>query len=130
MKKKGFVNTLVKAGIIAATFGGTIYLLKDKIEENPKYKESLDKLKDTIKKYKPDGKGTPNYNEDFEEDFEDVDDLEEILEETSDREYVSIKLSEERNHEADEDGMTDSAAEDLDAPTEDEEPKEEEREES
>ena len=124
MKKGGFINGLVKAGILAATIGGTIYLLKDKIEECPKCKESLDKAKDAWKKFKDDDTGM-DYSEDFEEDFEDVDDLDEILETPIDREYVSIKLSEENNHEADEDGVLASMTDSEPKGTEDASEKEE-----
>lgn len=97
MKKKGFVEKLITAGIAIAGIGGTLYLLKDKIEENPKYKESIDKLKDKIKKQEE-----PNISpEDFEmaDDLDDVEDFEEILHESSDRGYVTIKLHNEADYE-------------------------------
>lgn len=108
MKKKGLMNGLIKAGILAATLGGTIYLLRDKIEECPNCRESLDKAKDAVKKFTSGKKDDLNYTEDFEDDFDDVDELDEILESPADREYVSIKLSEEMNNEADEDGVSGS----------------------
>lgn len=104
MKKNGLIDGLIKAGILAATIGGTIYLFKDKIEENPKCKESIDKAKEAWNDFK-NNKSNVDYSEDFEDDFEDVDELDEILETPVDREYVSIRLSEESNHEADEDGV-------------------------
>jgi hypothetical protein len=105
MKKNGLVNGLIKVSILAASIGGTVFLLKDKIAESEKCTESLDKLKETVKKVVPGKKDDVSYAEDFDDDFDDVDELEEILETpTTDREYVSIKLSEERNNEADEDG--------------------------
>jgi ATP phosphoribosyltransferase len=106
MKKNGLVNGLIKVSILAASIGGTVFLLKDKIAESEKCTESLDKLKETVKKIVPGKKEDLNYAEDFDDDLDDVDELEEILETpTTDREYVSIKLSEERNNEADEDGV-------------------------
>lgn len=115
MKKNGLINGLIKAGILAATLGGTIYLLKDKIEECPNCRESLDKAKDAVKKFTSGKKDDLNYTEDFEDDFEDVDELDEILESPADREYVSIKLSEEMNTEADEDGMSGSITDEAEA---------------
>jgi hypothetical protein len=121
MKKNGLVNGLIKVSILAASIGGTVFLLKDKIAESEKCTESLDKLKETVKKVVPGKKEDFNYAEDFDDDFDDVDELEEILETpTTDREYVSIKLSEERNNEADEDG-----AETGEVPEEDAIPEEE-----
>lgn len=105
MKKNGLINGLIKAGIVAAAIGGTIYLLKDKIEECPKCKESLDKFKNAWKDFMNNDDSGMDYSEDFEDIFEDVDELDEILETPVDREYVAIKLSEESNHEADEDGV-------------------------
>lgn len=105
MKKDGLVNGLIKAGILAAAVGGTIYLLRDKIAECPKCKESLDKAKEAWKDFKENDDSGMNYTEDFVDDFEDVDELDEILGTPVDREYVSIRLSEESNHEADEDGV-------------------------
>lgn len=119
MKKNGLINGLIKAGILAATLGGTIYLLKDKIEECPHCRESLDKAKDAVKKFASGKKDDLNYTEDFEDDFEDVDELDEILETPADREYVSIKLSEEMNNEADEDGVSGSAVSEEDAASDD-----------
>lgn len=103
MKKNGLINGLIKAGILAATVGGTIYLLKDKIEECPKCKESVDKAKEAWKKFKENDQKETDYTDDFEDDLQDVDDLDEILETPLDRGYVSIKLSEEANFEEDED---------------------------
>lgn len=97
MKKKGFVEKLVTAGIAIAGIGGTLYLLKDKIEENPKYKESLDKLKEKFK--------TPAKEEDADDlfdmmdDMDDVEDFSDILHENSDRGYVTIKLHNEADYE-------------------------------
>jgi len=94
MKKKGIVDTLVKAGIAAAAIGGTLYLLKDKFEEDPKYKEAVDKVKNTIKSYMPD-KETPVDDEDFfDEDFDEV-----IHTSSSERGYVNIKLPTEDDFE-------------------------------
>lgn len=106
MKKNGFINGLIKASILAATLGGTIYLLKDKIEECPKCRESLDKAKSALNRFHSGKSDDLDYTEDFEDDFDDVEELDEILETPADREYVSIKLSEEMNHEADEDGVS------------------------
>ena len=103
MKKNGLINGLIKAGILAATVGGTIYLLKDKIEECPKCKGSIDKVKESWKKFKENDQIETDYTDDFEDDLQDVDDLDEILETPLDRGYVSIKLSEEANFEEDED---------------------------
>ncbi len=87
MKKKGFIETLVKAGIAVAAVGGTLYLLKDKLEEDPKYKEAIDKVKDTIKSYVP-SKETPVEEDDFfDEDFDEI-----IHTSSSERGYVNIKL--------------------------------------
>ena len=86
MKKNGFFETIMKAGIAAAAIGGTLYLLKDKFEEDPKYKEAVNKVKDTIKSYMP-SKETPVEEDDFfDEDFDDV------IFSSSDRGYVNIKL--------------------------------------
>ena len=98
MKKSSFVDKLIAAGIVAAGVGGALYLLKDKFEEDPKYKESIDKAKDTIKKYTATVKKAVDNNEfdDF-DDFDDTDDLDELLQTSSrsDRGYVTIKLHEE-----------------------------------
>lgn len=107
MKKKGFIDTLVKAGIAVAAVGGTLYLLKDKLEEDPKYKEAIDKVKDTIKSYVP-SKETPVEEDDFfDEDFDEV-----IHTSSSERGYVNIKLP------TDEEVM-DEAMEALEEATED-----------
>ena len=88
MKKTGFIEKIVTAGIVAAGVGGTLYLLKDKIEENPKYKEAFDKAKETIKKH-----NTPDEisEEDF-EGFEDVENFDDVLSSAPKRGYVTIKL--------------------------------------
>ena len=94
MKKNGFIDTLVKAGIAAAAIGGTLYLLKDKIEENPKCKEAVDKVKDKIKSYMPE-KETPIDEDDFfDEDFDEI-----IQTSSSERGYVNIKLPTEDDFE-------------------------------
>lgn len=105
MKKKGVIDTLIKAGIAAAAIGGTLYLLKDKLEEDPKYKEAVDKVKDTIKSYVP-SKETPVDEDDFfDEDFDEI-----IHTSSTERGYVNIKLpsDEELEEEADVD-MTEEA---------------------
>lgn len=105
MKKKGFIDTLVKAGIAAAAIGGTIYLLKDKIEEDPKYKEAVDKVKEKVKSYMP-AKETPVDEDDFfDEDFD------EVIHTSSDRGYVNIKLPTEDDFEE----MADTVEEMTDA---------------
>lgn len=88
MKKTGFIEKIVTAGIVAASVGGTLYLLKDKIEENPKYKEAFEKAKETIKKHT-----TPDEisEEDF-EGFEDVENFDDVLSSAPKRGYVTIKL--------------------------------------
>ena len=90
MKEKGFIEKIVTAGIVAAGIGGTLYLLKDKIEENPKYKEAVDKAKDKIKQFT-----APDISEEDFVGFDDVDDFNEILHSDSERGYVKIKLHEE-----------------------------------
>ena len=98
MKKKGFIDTLVKAGIAAAAIGGTLYLLKDKFEEDPKYKEAVDKVKDKIKSYMPEKEAPIDeddfFDEDFDEDFDEV-----IQTSSSERGYVNIKLPTEDDFE-------------------------------
>lgn len=101
MKKGNLVDKLITAGIVAAGVGGALYLLKDKLEEDPRYKESIDKAKDTIKKYTATVKNAVSRDDidDFDEfdDFDDTDDLDELLHSSSrsDRGYVTIKLHEE-----------------------------------
>ena len=94
-KKTGFIETLVKVGVAAAAIGGTLYLFKDKIEENPKCKEAVDKVKDTIKKYVPEKPETADDVDPFDEDFD------EIIHTApaSERGYVNIKLSNEEDFE-------------------------------
>lgn len=87
MKKKGFIEKVVTAGIVAASIGGTLYLFKDKIEENPKCKEALDKIKDTIKK-----QNSPEISEEDFGVFDDVDNFDEVLSSAPERGYVKIKL--------------------------------------
>lgn len=109
MKKNGLINGLIKIGILAASIGGTIYLLKDKISECPKCRESLDKAKAALKNLKKDSADEDDsldYTEDFQDDLSDVEELDEILDTPADREYVSIHLTDEPNTEADEDGVT------------------------
>lgn len=109
MKKKGFIDTLVKAGIAAAAIGGTIYLLKDKIEEDPKYKEAVDKVKEKVKSYMP-AKETPVDEDDFfDEDFD------EVIHASSDRGYVNIKLPTEDDFEEMAENIADTAEEMADA---------------
>ena len=109
MKKKGIVDTLVKAGIAAAAIGGTLYLFKDKIEENPKYKEAVDKVKDTIKNYVP-NKETPVEEDDFfDEDFD------EVIHTSSERGYVNIKLPTEEDCEEAVEAVADAAEDFIDA---------------
>ena len=101
MKKGNLVDKLITAGIVAAGVGGALYLLKDKLEEDPKYKESIDKAKDSIKKYTNTVKNAVSRDDidDFDEfdDFDDTDDLDELLQSSSrsKRGYVTIKLHEE-----------------------------------
>lgn len=92
MKKKGIFETLVKAGIAAAAIGGTLYLLKDKLEEDPKYKEAIDKVKDTIKSYMPEKEAPIDEDDFFDEDFDEV-----IHTSSSERGYVNIKLPTEED---------------------------------
>ncbi len=87
MKKNGIIDTLVKAGIAAAAIGGTLYLLKDKFEEDPKYKEAVNKVKDTIKSYMPEKAAPVDEDDFFDEDFDEV-----IHTSSSKRGYVNIKL--------------------------------------
>ena len=87
MKKKGVIETLVKAGIAVAAVGGTLYLLKDKLEEDPKYKEAIDKVKDTIKSYVPSKEEPIDEDDFFDEDFDEI-----IHTSSSERGYVNIKL--------------------------------------
>ena len=88
MKKRNILDTLVKVGVAAAAIGGTLYLLKDKLEEDPACKEAMDKVKEKIKQIVPE-KETPADEEDFfDEDFDEI-----IHTSGSDRGYVTIKLS-------------------------------------
>lgn len=89
MKKRGAIDTIIKAGIAAAAIGGTLYLLKDKIEENPKCKEAIDKVKETVKNHVPSKEKPVEEDDFFDEDFD------EIIHTSSDRGYVNIKLSNE-----------------------------------
>jgi hypothetical protein len=99
MKKSSFIDKLITAGIVAAGVGGALYLLKDKLEEDPRYQESLDKAKSTIKKYTATVKNA--VHPDDVDAFEDFEDLGEILQSgsRSDRGYVTIKLHDEDTEE-------------------------------
>ncbi|MBE5956310.1 MAG: hypothetical protein E7253_07645 [Lachnospiraceae bacterium] len=110
MKKKGIIDTLVKAGIAAAAIGGTIYLLKDKFEEDPKYKEAVDKVKDTIKSYMPAKDEKPVDEDDFfDEDFD------QVIHTSSERGYVNIKLPTEEDFEEFVDAAEDKAEQVVEA---------------
>lgn len=100
MKKKGLIETLVGIGIAVASICGTLYLLKDKIEENPIYKESICKWMDKIKNLFPSILSKDDFDsmDDIMDDFEDVEDLDELLQDSdssSKRGYVTIKLHKE-----------------------------------
>ncbi len=97
MKKKGFIETLVGVGIAVASICGTLYLLRDKIEENPVYKESISKWIDKIKHLFHSEISPEDFDpmDDIMDDFEDVEDLDELLQDSdssSKRGYVTIKL--------------------------------------
>lgn len=111
-KKSGLVEIMVKVGIVAAGIGGTLYLLKDKIEENPKCKEAVDKVKNAIKKHMPEKEEPMDETDLFDEDFD------EIIHTSGSKErgYVNIKLSNDEDvEETAEDIMEDvkDAAEDI-----------------
>ncbi len=95
MKKNGFIDTLVKAGIAAAAIGGTLYLLKDKFEEDPKYKEAVDKIKDKVKSYMPAKEAAVDEEDFFDEDFDEI-----IHTPSSERGYVNIKFPTEEEVDA------------------------------
>lgn len=90
MKKRGIVDTIIKVGILAAGIGGTLYLFKDKIEENPKCKDAVDKLKRKVKEFASEQADSMEDIDPFDEDFD------EIIHATTpsgERGYVNIKLS-------------------------------------
>lgn len=89
MKKRGVIDTLIKAGIAVAAIGGTLYLLKDKLEEDPKCKEAMDKVKDKIKQIVPEKEETFDEDDFFDEDFD------EIIHTPTERGYVNITLPSE-----------------------------------
>lgn len=93
MKKRGIIDTLIKTGIAVAAIGGTLYLLKDKLEEDPKCKEAMDKVKNKIKEF------VPEKEEPFEEDDFFDEDFDEIIHTSSasERGYVNIKLPTEED---------------------------------
>lgn len=100
MKKKGWMERLVGVGIAVASICGTLYLLKDKIEENPVYKESISKWVDKLKHLFHSELSPDDFDsmEDIMDDFEDVEDLDELLQDSdssSKRGYVTIKLHKE-----------------------------------
>lgn len=98
MKKKGLIETFIGFGIAVASICGTLYLLKDKIEENPIYKESISKWTDKIKHFFASDFAREDLDsmDDIMDDFEDVEDLDDLLQESpSKRGYVTIKLHKE-----------------------------------
>lgn len=117
MKKKGLIETIVTVGIVAAGIGGTLYLLKDKMEEDPKWKESIDKVKNKVKKAAREKEESFDESDLFDEDF---DEIIHTSSPASERGYVNIKLSGDEDDISEEDVPAgDIISEKEDAPAED-----------
>ena len=111
MKKNSVIDTLIKAGIAAAAIGGTVFLLKDRIEENPKCKDAVDKVKNKVKSLVPSKEKPIEEDDFFDDDFDDI-----IHTSSSERGYVNIKFPDDKTSEEEafaEDAVKEAAAEEL-----------------
>lgn len=111
MKKRGIVDTMIKIGILAASIGGTLYLFKDKIEENPKCKDAMDKIKNKVKDLASNQEDTMDETDLFDEDF---DEIIHASAPSKERGYVNIKLPSEQEEAAD----AEPEEEEISAPSE------------
>lgn len=97
MKKRRIVDTMIKVGILAAGIGGTLYLFKDKIEENPKCKDAMDKIKNKVKDFASEQDDSMDDADLFDEDF---DEIIHASAPSTERGYVNIKLPSEQEEPA------------------------------
>lgn len=88
MKKKCcFVKTLLKLAAVAASVCGVLYIFQDSI-------------RDLFKSHKEDS-ADDSFDDDFDDDFDDFDD-DSVFDRESDREYVSINITDVDNDDSEE----------------------------